>query len=110
MKRIATLLAATTLTLVGLTAAPSSAATFGHPTTLTISLEESKGGGVYEIDVTSSRGFTPIVTSTSTPAVCTVNDDDMFALTAGWCTVVADQARTWMFAAGHAERSFWVTP
>jgi len=106
MKRILILIAAVTAAFT-LSAAPASAA---RATVITIAVTP-QAPGVYDIDVDSNNnlpGAPQIVTSSGTPAVCSVVRDRVEVLSPGTCTVVADQARTWFYSAGHAEYSFTV--
>lgn len=111
MKTLTRLIAALFAVALTLTTTPASAIA---PTTLTFTSFPgffNSVGGTYTPKVTSNRtsGQTPIVLSVSTPAVCQVNGATVELLARGTCTVVADQAATVDYLAGHATQSFRVS-
>lgn len=126
MKRTITLIAATTLALVGLTAAPSSAilgsaGTYNAPP----SIQVYGGNWAPQVAAQNNRQFgdrTPIVISSLTPGVCKVAANSGSAgtyqetprvqvtvLKSGTCRLAADQVASAYYVAGHGERAFSVT-
>ena len=49
-------------------------------------------GGTGTVSATSDKGQTPVTFTSTTPAVCSVTGSTVTALTAGQCTIKADQA------------------
>lgn len=118
-------LAATTLTLVGLTTSPSSAILgSAGPYNAPPSVRVYGGNWAPLVAAQNNRqgDSTPIVLSSLTPTVCTVppnggsagtyQDTPRVQVTVvkdGTCRIAADQAASAYYVAGHGERAFSVT-